>query len=295
MLLKRAIAPYGYDLELNARATDYNNVLSVARGESVLGITMPQFVDWSQRGLDVFASEKIPELRVIAALNLPVWLAAAVDRASGLTSLAELVAARYPWRVVMPDPHNLVAVYIDRILREHGATREAIVGWGGADLRPTLRLSPEERARHQGPLVMNHQTARLARSGEANGFFLYVNGNSTWARDLTVLRDLRFLRFEETILDRINAEWGGTTITLPERLFAGVDENLPVVGWRHQYVYGPADVPDDLAIAVLRALEDERILDNAHGFSYAALRPKLVGALELHRAADAWYRAREPR
>ena len=82
--------------------------------------------------------------------------------------------------------------------------------------------------------------------------------------------DLRFLRFDEAILDAIIAEWGGTKMTLPARLFNGVDEDMPVVGWRHHYIYGKADVPDELVRAVLQALEDERILDNAHGFSYRA-------------------------
>jgi hypothetical protein len=45
-----------------------------------------------------------PELRIVAALNLPVWLAAAVDRASSITSLSELAQKKYPWRVVLPPP-----------------------------------------------------------------------------------------------------------------------------------------------------------------------------------------------
>jgi TRAP-type uncharacterized transport system substrate-binding protein len=136
-------------------------------------------------------------------------------------------------------------------------------------------------------------TKDLAKNGETNGFFLYVNGCSQWGRDLTTLLDLRFLTFDEKVLDSVNAAWGGTKITLPARLFNGVDQDMPVVGWRHHYIYGTADVPDELVRAVLKALEDERILDNAHGFSYSAIRPQLVANMKLHRATEEYYQQLE--
>jgi uncharacterized protein len=295
MLLKKAIAPLGYDLALDDRPSDFRNVLSVADGTNLIGITMPQFVDWAERGYSAFKGKNIPELRIIAALNLPVWLGAAVDRASGITSLGELAQKKYPWKVVLPAPQNLVGEYIEYVLAGHGITRESIVSWGGADLRPTLQKTPEMRAKliaETGRDEMISVTRDLAKSGETNGFFLYINGCSAWGRDLTVLQDLRFLTFDDVVLDDVNAKWGGTKITLPARLFPGVDEDMPAVGWRHHYIYGAASVPDDLAVAVLKALEDERILDNAHGFSYSAVRPKLVAGLKLHPASEAYYKKR---
>ena len=295
MLLKRALAPQGIELELDPRVSDYNNVLSVAEGKNVLGITMPSFVDWADRRLGIFAGMDLPEMRVVAALNLPVWLAAVVDRASGITSLKELAQKKYPWRVVLPPPANQIGVYIERIMEAHGITRESIIGWGGADLRPTRTRTPEDRERERAtgsPAVLTTHTAELARSGATNGFFLYVNGCSAWGRDLTVIGDLRFLTFDEANLDTLNAELGGTKMTLPARLFPGAEEDMPAVGWRHHYIYGKAGVADDLVGAVLTALEDERILDNAHGFSYTALRPTLVAKLKLHPAADAYYKQR---
>ena len=289
-LLKKALARQGVELDLNTRTSNINNVLSVARGECVLGITTPQFVDWAQRRLGAFAGRNVPELRVVAALNLPLLLAAAVERSSGITSLCELAHARFPWKAVMPAPDNLVGQYVDRLLEGHGLDREQMLRWGGADLSPIRARTAAERAQATGPNVMTSLTAEYARSGTANGFFLYINGCSEWARDLTELLDLRFLRFDETVLDAVIEQWGGTKITLPARLFAGADEDLPVAGWRHHYIYGKTDVPDDLVHAVLRSLEDERILDNANGISYSGLRPQLLAGVKLHPATDAYYR-----
>jgi hypothetical protein len=288
-LLKTSIARLGIELVLDDRSSNHNNVLSVAEGKNVLGITLPQFIDWAQRGLGVYAGTTMPDLRVIAALDLDVWLAAAIDRSTGITSLAELAQAKYPWKVVLPAPNNLVGVYIDRILREHGCSRADILRWGGADPAPMVQRTVAERERATGTNVMNMQTRKLALSGEADGFFLYVNGYSEWARDLTTLRDLRFLRFDERILASINADWGGITTTLPARVFPGVDEDLCVVGYRHHYIYGTAAVPDDLARAVLKALEDERILDNPQGFSFSGIRPIMPNGIKLHRVAEEYY------
>jgi len=296
VMLKKAIAPLGYDLVLDEHVSDYNNVLSVADGTNEIGITMPSFVDWAVRKVHPAVADKdIPDLRVIAALNLPVWLAAAIDRSTGITSLKEIAEKKVPWRVVLPPPRNWIGVYIEFILKAHGITRESIISWGGADLRPTLQKTPEDRARlqAQGRDGMISVTKEIATSGEANGFFLYVNGNSQWGRDLTTILDLRFLTFDEAALDAVNDEWNGTKITLPARLFNGVDQDMPVVGWRHHYIYGRADVSDDLVRAVLTAFEDERILDNAHGFSYSATRPQLVKGLQFHRATEEYYRERE--
>jgi hypothetical protein len=293
LLLKRSLARLGIELLLDDRVSDYNNVLSVADGKNLLGITMPQFVDWSQRRLGVFHDKTVPELRIVAALNLPVWLAAAIDRASGLTELAEIARRKFPWRVVLPPPRNQVGVYIERIMGEHGITRESVIEWGGADLRPTHQRTAAEQAKRERSTeraILATRTAEIARNGEANGFFLYVNACSEWGRDLTRLMDLRFLRFDQAILDKIIADWGGTKMTLPERLFPGADEDLPVVGWRHHYIYGKADVPDGVVHSVLKALEDERILENAHGFSYSALRPQLEKGLKLHRAAEDYFK-----
>jgi TRAP-type uncharacterized transport system substrate-binding protein len=290
LLLKKALAGHGIELVLDDKSSNIDNVLSVADGRNQLGITVPQFVDWAQRGLSYYAGKRIPELRVVAALGLPFWMAAAVDRSAGITSLDELAEKRFPWKCVMPQPNNLVAVYIERIMREHGLTRENILAWGGADPSPMQGRTAEERAHPAGPSVMRSLTAQLAKSGAANGFFLYMNGNSEWVRDLTTLRDLRFLRFDEGILDAINTEWGATKMTLPARTFNGVDEDLAVAGWRYHYVYGTEGVPDDLARAVLHALEDERILDNAAGFSFSGFRPHLPPGVKLHRVAEEYYR-----
>jgi hypothetical protein len=136
---------------------------------------------------------------------------------------------------------------------------------------------------------MKSRIREYAEAGATNGFFLYINGCSDWARDLTTLLDLRFLHFDEAILDTINADWGATKITLPARLLPGVDEDIAVCGWRQHYIYGLPSVPDDVVRVVLSALEDERILDNTFGFSFSGFCPELPKSLKLHPATEAYY------
>jgi hypothetical protein len=122
---------------------------------------------------------------------------------------------------------------------------------------------------------------------------MYVSWVSAWARDLTTFLDLRFLTFDDAVLDRVIADQGGVKLTLPARLFPGAEEDHSVCGWRHEYVYGTSETPDDLVHKILLALEDESILDNAHGFSYSAFRaPTLPAGVTLHPVAEEYFASR---
>jgi uncharacterized protein len=290
LLLQKATARYGVEMDIDTHTTDFNNVLAVGRKEKDLGVTLPLFLDLAQRRTSVYANEPLADLRVIAALNKPTWLAAAVDRASGITTLREITERRYPWRVALPPRDNLAGVYIDKILNGHGITRDALSAWGGAEFHPTA-IGPRD---DDGPWPMRTITPELGRNGTVNGFFMYVSWVSAWARDLTTFLDLRFIAFDEAVLDDVIAgEGGGVKLTLPEGLFPGSERDLPAAGWRHEYVYGTVDTPDELVDVILRSLEDERILDNAHGFSHAAFHPPaLPGGLRLHQAAERYYARR---
>jgi hypothetical protein len=87
-------------------------------------------------------------------------------------------------------------------------------------------------------------------------------------------------------------EFGAEILTLPERIFRGVDRDMPTIGWRHQYIYGRDDTDPELVLAILAALERPAFLDNAYGASYTAVEPRLVPGVELHPAARSWYERR---
>jgi TRAP-type uncharacterized transport system substrate-binding protein len=95
-------------------------------------------------------------------------------------------------------------------------------------------------------------------------------------------------------VDSVIAQYGGEKMILPARLFPGADEDLITIGFRSLYVYGTNDTDPDLVVAVIRALETEadHILENYHGLSYSGQMPKLRPGVQMHQAAEAYYKSR---
>jgi hypothetical protein len=260
---------------------------------------MPCFVDWALRRRGPFADLDVPQLKVIAAVNLQTWLVAAVDREWGFRTLRQLGAARFPWKAIMPPSDQAVTrPYGDRILELHGFSVADLKSWGGDDPAPYARTLREDDSAGNLPArwLANHLETPLVRHTQflseqrmANGVFFIVNMNSPWTGGLSVLRNLRFLKMDEDALRTVQAEFGAELLTLPERLFAGVDEDLLTIGWRHHYIYGRDDTDPALIRAILASLEAPEFLDNAMGVSYTAVRPGLVPGVELHPVSEAWY------
>jgi hypothetical protein len=282
------LARRGYELTLKSRTMDSLNALSVGRRESLLGISSERFIDWAQRRVGPYAGQDLADLRVIGALNNPQWIVAAVDRASGITSLAELGQKRYPWKVVLPLPDHAASVYVDRLLELHGITRAKIIEWGGEIFHPQ-DTRPRTEAPDQ-PWVMRSITRELAEKKLATGYMNYTRWTNVWTRDLMTFIDFRFLRFEPDLLTQVMSELGGSELTLPAGLHRGIDEDMPVMGWRYDYVYGTSETPDALVRAVLGALEDESFLENAVGYSYCGCRPRsLPPSLRYHPTSEAQF------
>ena len=275
-MLRRALAPEGVEVELEATTFDMRNVRAVGSGACELGVTMPPFLDWANARRGPLADFDGPELVVVAAINQPVWLAAAVDRASGLSSLGDVAEQKYPWRPVSHGPSEFFSAYVARILDEHGVTPDDLESWGGGILPPTSDPTP--------PAVM----PRIEYPAGANGFFLYTSWTVQWARDLTSRHDLRFLAFDEGALRKVADDMGGQVLRMPQRLYPGVDDDLLAIGWMHQYVYGTVETDGDLVGVVLDTLDraGDDLLLNAQGHSYTGDRaPHLVPGVRLHPAA----------
>jgi TRAP-type uncharacterized transport system substrate-binding protein len=294
VIVERALADSGFELELETTTSDHRNVRAVGSGDCDVGVTMPPFVDWANRRFGVLEDADLAELVVIAAINQPVWLAAAIERAAGIGQLREVARRKYPWRAVMLPQDQLLGMYVDRLLDLHGLSRESLRDWGGGDMPPNLRSTAADRAaaeRAATPHPMKTQTREHALNGRTNGFFLYTSWTVQWVRDLTSILDLRFLTFDEHALDTTLREFGGEKLRLPARLFPGVDEDQLAIGWRHQYVYGTLDTDPALVTATLRGLEEagDRLLLNAQGHSYSPVTPTLLPGVRLHPAAAEYY------
>jgi hypothetical protein len=298
--LRRLMGGGAYHLEIDWTRHDHLNVRAVAAGECDIGVTMPPFVDWAMHGDSRLPGIPAGELRVIAAVNLPAWLVAAVERKAGLRTLRELGEARFPWKPIMPPADQLFRVWEERILQLHGFSTAELKSWGGDDpLGHAWQLMHQAAdsglsaacVAGRAPEPPVSYTQYLARNNLANGAFFVVNLASPWAGSLSLLRDLCFLEFDYQALRTVQRELGAQLLVLPNRIFPGMNRDLLTVGWRHQYIYGRSDTDPDLVRAILGALERPQLLENAIGASYTAVEPELVPGAELHPASLEWYEA----
>jgi hypothetical protein len=298
--LKRVMGRGDYDLEIDWRRHDHLNVRAVAAGECDIGVTMPPLVAWANRRSGPLSDIVPAELRVIAAVNLPAWLVAAVERKAGFRTLRELGEARFPWKPIMPPADHLLRGWEERILQLHGFSTADLKSWGGGDpLYYAGQLMHDATegglsaawAAERTPEPLVSYTQYLARNELANGVFFVVSLASPWAGSLSLLPDLCFLEFDYQAMLTAQREHGAQLMVLPNRIFPGVDRDLLTAGWRHQYIYGPSDTDPDLVRAILGALERPQLLENAVGASYSAVEPELVSGVELHSASREWYDA----
>lgn len=296
--LKKVMDGGDYDLEIDWTRYDHLNVRAVAAGECEIGVTMPLFVDWAMRRSGLLSDITPADLRVIAAVNLPTWLVAAVDRTAGFRTLRELGEAKFPWMPIMPPADQLTRGWGERILQLHGFSTAELKSWGGDDPLPYSRELrhddpdtglPASWVADRAPEPLISYTQYLARNDLANGLFFIVNLASPWACGLSALRDLRFLEFEHDALQVVRQELGAQLLTLPDRIFPGVDHDMLTMGWYHQYIYGRADTDPELVRATLQALERPLLMENAFGISYTAVEPEIVPGVELHDATREWY------
>jgi len=298
--LKKAMRGGRYDIDIDWTRYDHLNVRAVASGECEIGVTMPPFVDWAMRRSGPLSDIVPAELRVIAAVNLPTWLVAAVEREAGFHTLRELGEAKFPWKPIMPPADQLLRAWGERVLQLHGFSTAEFKEWGGDDPLPYSRELrhdapadglPASWVADRAPEPLARYTQHLARNGLANGVFFIVNLASPWAGGLSVLRDLTFLEIEHDALRTVQRELGAQLLILPDRIFPGVDRDMLTLGWRHQYIYGRDDTDPVLIRAILGALEKPQLLENAMGVSYTAVEPELVPGVELHCASREWYAA----
>jgi hypothetical protein len=300
--LKKAMGDDEFELDIDWSRYDHLNVRAVGSGECEIGVTMPPFLDWAMRRRGPLSDVEVPTLSVIAAVNLPTWLVAAVDGEAGLpsgvTTLRGLGEAKHPWKPIMPPADQLLRAYGERLLDLHGFSVEDVRNWGGDDPLPYARPArpageadglPAGWDADRPPEPLIRQTQRLAAEGLTDGLYFFVNLGTPWAIGLSVLRNLRFLAFEDEALDTVRRELGAQSLVLPERVFAGVERDMPTIGWRHHYIYGREDTDPALVRAILAALERPAFLDNAMAISYTAVEPELVPGVDLHPAARAWY------
>jgi TRAP-type uncharacterized transport system substrate-binding protein len=291
LVVQKALAPLGYETQIEIASWGDNNARYVADGLADLGATQYRSVRYAWDGLHSFAAGgPRRNLRLIATINQPAWIGMAVRAESEIGDLGDIAKRRLPVRIKTSGDG-----VFDLIFEHYGLSREKIRALGGQfisgigaeDMNPTTRWMNRDY----------NLIAPWVASGEFDAivdpiYAAYTPEHKHWW-EATILHRMRFLPMPPELVQRLcdsgEVESPGF---IPHRLMRGVDEDIPSVERFPQVIYSREDVPEGFVYEVAQALDQGRALFRQTHLPYSydprtVARPRQV---PLHEGAERYYR-----
>jgi TRAP-type uncharacterized transport system substrate-binding protein len=277
----KALAPLGYNARVESGGAGTNLLRHIGDGRFDFGSGHTMRVRWAYDGTFEYAKDgPRKNLRIIACIEHPSWLAVAVDAESNITDLSQIKEGRLPVRVHASGAYGPVW---DVLWQHYGLSGEEIRAFGGefpGAGNGDERSSVPERWGRTGNFDVATFTIYCANSIEARHWL-----------ELSVNHNLRFLDLPEPVISPLSKMVCGSPGYIPHQLVRGVDRDVRSVYRGPQVICGRDDMPDEFAYQLAKALDDNRHLfrQTALPFSYD---PKTVAqdvGVPLHDGARRYY------
>lgn len=271
------LKPHGFDVTVVHESYADHNVRWVSSGKAQVGCSTATQLAAAVASKQEFQGEKHTDLCGIATIKRPAWLALAVRHETGLGSLADVKARKYPLRIMASS--DTPGGELDIVLRHYGLSMGEIVSWGGRFYKWLGRM--ESAFIREGVV-----DAMLG-----NIYLGYTPHNQYWYQ-ATILHNMRFLDLEPALLDKLAKEFSYVRGILPHGLIRGLERDIPTVGTDSIYIYCRKDLPDDVARLIAQGLDEKSdLFKNARSVLYyerehVAHNP----VLPLHPAVASYYR-----
>ena len=220
---------------------DLTAIDEVASGQVQVSIINPAAVlTVALRGKGPYA-HPLP-LRAIAVMPSPDQIGFAVAGDSGLRSLADIRAQRFPLRVSLRGNRNhTVHLFVKELLSAAGFSLDDITAWGG------------EVRYDQGMPEAPGRIGAVER-GEIDAVF--DEAVNDWGERALEL-GMRFLPLEEPLLRHME-DLGFRRAVLTKAAYPKLPEDVPTLDFSGWTVFTRDDVPDDVITAVCAALDTRR-------------------------------------
>ena len=295
-IVKEALQPYGYDVQVcyNCWRADAPRLVADAKMPPPVtnntdqlpsylvppppnapvdfGVTAAQFLQNAYLGVREYSGEKPRKnLRLLANIEAPMYVIVASKSSLGITDLRQIREKRWPVRVVVSggEANDILAYYglSKQSIEAAGGKVGAAEGPEGQDLRSNFDV-----AIHYGT---------LANTPEFNFWY-----EAAWKYDLS------YIELPDDLLAKLAKDYGMQRGTIPISLLCGINRPIPTVVRPGTVIYGRADMPNDFAYAVAKALDEHQDL-----LKYALLPLSYnwrtvwkAGSVPLHPGAARYYR-----
>jgi TRAP transporter TAXI family solute receptor len=288
-IVKAAMKPYGYDVQVcyTCSGMDATRIvagakvgpaprpnqeqLPVPKGPVDFGATALHFLWAAYQGAGNYASDgPMKNLRLLATIQDPLWLVVAVKADSGITDLRQIKEKKIPVRLIGNSE------YAPAVMEYFGITAKDLESWGG---RVLGRLAPEAQAHTEFDVVIGEATRGLPPE-----FSLF--------HEISETANLKYLDLPEDLLAQMAKKYELERQNIPAGLLRGVDRTIPTVARTGTVIYGRADMPEDFAYAVAKALDEQQDLFqwSNNTFSYNRFRVAKAFSVPLHPGAERYYR-----
>jgi TRAP-type uncharacterized transport system substrate-binding protein len=296
-VVKAALQPYGYDVQVcyHCFMADAPRIVGDARmpppwtphmgggvipdsyipappnGRVEFGAVADQLLVAAYDGTGPYARDgPRHQLRLIANIGSPVFLIVAVNRASGITDLAQLRDHKGPLKIVAADE------MANPIFAYYGTSKDALKA-AGADFEPEL----VPQARKDADVII--YWGALANAPEFNIWY-----------EASQHEDLAYLQLPADLVAKLAHDLNMERHDIPVGLLKGLDAPIHTVARTGTAVYGRADMPASFAYLVAKALDEQQDLFewSMQRFNYDRYRVAKVGDVPLHPGAARYYRER---
>jgi para-nitrobenzyl esterase len=294
-VVQAAMKPYGYDVQIcyNCNAADAPRIVGDARtpppykpdpsvpeilaprnapglGAVDFGAVAIQFLRGAYRGTGPYAKDKPrTNLRLIANIQDPSYVLVAAKAETGITDLAQIRQKRWPVRILTAGIGSDSA----GILAHFGLSREVIEAAGG-------RVGNTAEDREKFDVVIG-----------GGGGMTTAPEWRIWT-EISQRFDLTFIALPDDLLAKLSRDGEQDRGTIPAGLYRGIERPIPTVVRTGTTVYGRADMSDDFAYVVAKAMDEQQhLLQWRHlNFSYNAHTVWKGYEVPLHPGAARYYR-----
>jgi TRAP-type uncharacterized transport system substrate-binding protein len=194
-----------------------------------------------------------------------------VKASSGITDLSQLTGRKGLRVLTENDP------WVAPILARYRITKQEVEDAGGKFLEA---MALEKDSDFD---VLISSLGSLGGNLESNVWY-----------DMSQKFDLRYLDVPRDVLEGIVRTLGGELTEVPFHYMRGIDRPILTAGRSGHAIYGRADLPDDFAYAVAKAMDEKQGLLKwaIRPFSYDVHTVWKNGSVKLHPGAERYYRER---
>ncbi|MDZ5699535.1 TAXI family TRAP transporter solute-binding subunit [Chelativorans sp. M5D2P16] len=253
------------------------NPILVNRGEADMGLSFSALSNWAYKGTVVFDEPHENVRALVGGLNNPHRLGIVVRTDAGIDSLDDV--AEVPTRLVTVQRGGAGEALARMALDAYGLDYSDIEAAGGRVTQVDLPVAIQQM-----------------RDGQADMFIHNIGYRQPDVMELALGGDVTFIALGEGEMNTLAEEYGlqpGLAISPGE--FEGVAEDVPSVGYPTG-VIANAEMPDDVAYAITRAIVEKADTIRAAHASLADFDPEVAGeplrngGVPLHPGAERFYR-----